>query len=63
VTRIKQLEDFKRRFDIFVATVRPASGPDVESIDALFDQFLRETQQQPADFPSPGGSYARSHNN
>lgn len=59
VTRIKQLEEFKRRFDLFVAEVRPASGPNPQSMDELFDQFLRDTQQQSVNFPSPGGVYAR----
>jgi hypothetical protein len=57
VTRIKQLEEFKRRFDAFVAKVRPASGPPVGSMDELFDQFLRETRQHHGNFPTPGGSY------
>jgi hypothetical protein len=27
-------------------------------MDELFDDFLRETQQYAANFPSPGGIYA-----
>ncbi len=57
VVRIKQLQDFKRRFDEFVAEVRPASGSRVKSLDDLFDQFLAKTQQYAGDFPSPGGIY------
>jgi hypothetical protein len=57
VVRIKQLQDFKRRFDEFVAEVRPSSGPRVESMDELFDQFLARTQQYAGDFPTPGGIY------
>ncbi len=58
VTRIKELEDFKRRFDAFVAKVRPASGAPVRSMDELFDQFLRDTHQHHVNFPTPGGVYA-----
>ena len=57
VVRIKQLQEFKRRFDEFVAEVRPANGPRVKSMDELFDQFLARTQQYASDFPSPGGVY------
>ncbi len=55
--RIKQLQDFKRRFDEFVAEVRPANGSPGKPIDDLFDQFLAQTQQYASDFPSPGGVY------
>jgi hypothetical protein len=57
VVRIKQLQDFKRRFDEFVAEVRPANGSRVKSMDELFDQFLARTQQYVGDFPTPGGIY------
>jgi hypothetical protein len=57
VTRIKQLELFKRRFDDFVAKVRSPTGPRVASMDALFDEFLRENQQIAYGFPAPGGTY------
>jgi hypothetical protein len=57
VARIKQLQDFKRRFDAFVATVRSPTGPRVKSMDELFDEFLRKTQQYARDFPAPGGTY------
>lgn len=57
VVRIKQLQDFKRRFDEFVAEVRPANGPRPKSMDELFDQFLARTQQHASDFPTPGGIY------
>jgi len=57
VVRIKQLQDFKRRFDEFVAEVRPANGRRVESMDDLFDQFLAKTQQYASDFPAPSGIY------
>ena len=55
--RIKQLQDFKRRFDEFVAEVRPANGPRPKAMDELFDQFLARTQQYASDFPTPGGIY------
>jgi hypothetical protein len=57
VARIKQLEDFKSRFDAFVASVRTPLGSRVGSMDELFDDFLRESQQYAANFPSPGGIY------
>jgi hypothetical protein len=55
--RIKQLQEFKRQFDEFVAEVRPANGSRVKSLDDLFDQFLARTQQHASDFPTPGGIY------
>ncbi|MBR1122724.1 hypothetical protein JQ628_14445 [Bradyrhizobium lablabi] len=60
VVRIKQLEDFKRRFDAFVTRVRPAPGQRVGSIDELFDEFLRENQQRASDFPTAGGVFKTS---
>jgi hypothetical protein len=57
VVRIKQLEDFKRRFDEFVARVRPTQGQRVGSMDELFDDFLRENQQRANGFPAPGGVF------
>jgi hypothetical protein len=57
VVRIKQLEDFKRRFDVFVSRVRSPSGQHVGSIDELFDEFLRENQQRACDFPTAGGVF------
>ena len=57
LVRIKQLQDFKRRFDEFVAEVRPANGSPPKSLDGLFDQFLARTQQYASDFPTPGGIY------
>jgi hypothetical protein len=57
VARIRQLEDFKNRFDQFVAQVRSPTGPLVRSMDELFDEFLRETQQYASGFPSPSGIF------
>lgn len=57
VVRIKQLQDFKRRFDEFVAKVRSPTGPRVKSMDELFDEFLRNSQQYAHDFPAPGGTF------
>lgn len=57
VARIKQLEDFKRRFDIFLSKVRPADGRRIEGMDSLFDEFLREALQYSSGFPAPGGVY------
>jgi hypothetical protein len=55
--RIKQLEDFKRRFDAFVARVWSPQGPRVGAIEELFDEFLRHSQQYASNFPTPGGTY------
>jgi hypothetical protein len=57
VVRIKQLQDFKRRFDEFVAKVRSPTGPRVKSMDELFDEFLRKTQQYARGFPAAGGTF------
>ena len=57
VARIKQLEDFKRRFDVFVSRVRSPLGERVDSMDELFDEFLRENQQRATDFPTAGGVF------
>ena len=57
VARIRQLEDFKKRFDAFVAKVRTPTGKRVASMDELFDEFLRDSQQYASDFPAPGGMY------
>lgn len=57
VPRIKQLEDFKKRFDAFVAKVRSPTGRKVEPIDDLFDAFLKESQQYASGFPASGGVY------
>jgi hypothetical protein len=57
LVRIKELEDFKRRFDAFVAKVRSPIGKRVQSMDELFDEFLRESQQHASSFPSPGGVF------
>lgn len=55
--RIKELEDFKRRFDAFVAKVRSPTGKRVHSMDELFDDFLRDSQQHASNFPTPGGIF------
>lgn len=57
VPRIKYLEDFKRRFDAFVATVRSPTGERLRPMDELFDEFLRESEQFASGFPAPGGVY------
>jgi hypothetical protein len=57
LVRIKELEDFKRRFDAFVAKVRSPTGKRVESMDELFDEFLRNSQQHARNFPTPGGTF------
>lgn len=56
VARIRQLEDFRDRFDRFVAEVRSPTKR-LASIDDLFDEFLRETQQRASDFPSASGLF------
>jgi hypothetical protein len=57
VVRIKQLEEFKRRFDGFVSRVRPVTGVRGHAIDDLFDEFLRENEQYEKNFPGPGGVF------
>ncbi len=57
VVQIKQLEDFRQRFDAFVARVRSPSGRRVAAIDDLFDEFLAENQQYASGFPTPAGTY------
>jgi hypothetical protein len=57
LVRIKELEDFKRRFDAFVAKVRSPTGKRVGSMDELFDEFLRSSQQHARNFPTPGGTF------
>lgn len=57
VARIKQLEDFKRQFDLFVNKVRSPTARRVESMDELFDEFLRTNQQYASAFPTGGGVY------
>jgi hypothetical protein len=57
VVRIKQLEEFKRRFDAFVSRVRSATGARMHAIDDLFDEFLRENEQYAKNFPGPGGVF------
>lgn len=57
VVRIRQLETFKRRFDAFVAKVRAPHGRRVESMDELFDEFLRENLQYAEGFPSASGLF------
>lgn len=57
VVRIRQLEDFKRRFDAFVSRVRSPLGQPIGSMDELFDEFLRENQQRACDFPTAGGVF------
>ena len=57
VVRIKQLEDFKQRFDAFVSRVRSPQGQRAGSMDELFDEFLRENQQRSNDFPTAGGVF------
>ncbi|BCH22662.1 hypothetical protein [Mesorhizobium sp. L-8-3] len=57
VVRIRQLEEFKRRFDAFVAKVRTPTGKRTASMDELFDEFLRENQQHASGFPTAAGTY------
>jgi hypothetical protein len=55
--RIKQLEDFKRRFDALVARIYSPTGSRVRSVEELFDEFLQQNQQYARNFPSPGGIF------
>ena len=56
VTRIKQLEAFKSRFDAFVASVRPPQG-NPKQVDELFDKFLSENLQYCENFPDTDGLF------
>ena len=55
--RIKQLEDFKRRFDALVARIYSPAGARERSVEELFDEFLRQSEQYPRNFPTPGGIF------
>jgi hypothetical protein len=55
--RIRRLEQFKRRFDAFVARVRTPQGQRIGVLDDEFDAFLRENQQIAENFPTPGGLF------
>jgi hypothetical protein len=55
--RIKQLEDFKRRFDALVARIYSPEGTRVRSLEELFDEFLRHSEQYARNFPSPAGLF------
>jgi hypothetical protein len=55
--RIRQLEEFKRRFDAFVTQVRGPGRDRPHTIDDLFDVFLRENEEYARNFPSPGGVF------
>lgn len=57
VARIKQLEDFKRRFDALVARIYSPAGARMRSVEELFDEFLRQSQQYAHNFPTPGGIF------
>lgn len=57
VARIKELEDFRARFDAFVASVRPATGDRPQNLEDLFDRFLLDTRQYATGFPAAGGVY------
>jgi hypothetical protein len=55
--RIKQLEDFKRRFDALVARIYSPAGTRVRSVEELFDEFLQHNKQYARNFPTPGGIF------
>lgn len=57
VSRIKELELFKAKFDAFIAKARPHGERGIEPVDALLDEFIRETQMISSNFPSSGGVY------
>lgn len=61
VTRIKQLEAFKSRFDAFVASVRPPLGAP-KQIDELFDKFLSDNLQYCENFPDADGLFSPDPN-
>jgi hypothetical protein len=55
--RLKQLEDFKRRFDALVARIYSPAGVRERSVEELFAEFLRESGQYARNFPTPGGIF------
>ena len=55
--RIKQLEEFKRQFDAFVAQVYSPNGQRIKPVDELFEQFVRDNQRFARDFPTPSGIF------
>ncbi len=55
--RIKQLEEFKRRFDALVAQVYSQNGQRVRPVEQLFEQFVRDNQRYARDFPTPSGIF------
>ena len=55
--RIKQLEEFKRRFDALVAQVYSPNGQRIKPVDELFEQFVRDNQHYARDFPTPSGIF------
>jgi hypothetical protein len=55
--RIKQLEDFKRRFDALVARIYSPPRARERSVEELFDEFLRQSEQYARNFPTPGGIF------
>lgn len=57
MVRIKQLEDFKRRFDELVARIYSRDDRREGSIAQLFEEFLRSNQQYALNFPTPGGIF------
>ncbi|WP_372782878.1 hypothetical protein [Phenylobacterium sp.] len=62
VARLKQLEFFKAQFDAFVRRVRTPDGGRADSMDELFDEFLRENAQYAGGFPSSGGIFETVQN-
>lgn len=62
VVRIKQLEEFKRRFDAFVMQVRGPGRERPRKIDDLFDAFLRHNEEYAPNFPTVGGVFEPQKN-
>jgi hypothetical protein len=54
---IKQLEEFKRRFDALVAKVYSPNGQLERPVEELFEQFVRDNQHYARDFPTPSGIF------
>jgi len=60
--RIKQLEDFKRRFDALVARIYSPARARERSFEELFDEFLQQSAQYARNFPTPGGLFETDNN-
>jgi hypothetical protein len=57
VSRVRELDKFRRLFDEFVAATRRPDGASVDGIGAEFDRFLTTALAFPQNFPARGGTF------